>query len=41
MAIDPQEAPHPLPCPWNMHSSCLPQSQKLLQGYSFEIEMEC
>ena len=33
------EAPHPLPCPWNVHSDCLPYSQKLFQGYRLKTEM--
>lgn len=33
------ESPHPLPGPQNVSFTCLPCSHRLLQDYSFEIEI--
>ena len=35
------EAPHSLPHPWNVASTCLPLSQKLPEEHSLEIIMCC
>lgn len=35
------EAPHRLPCPWDVASTCLSHSQSLLQGPSLEMMRWC